>query len=110
MELVNEQAELFGLLWWPLRHPFRLRANDVIRFNGRLGRVIRVSECSAVVLMNRPTRDFTTRFDKHVRFQPPPFVFRISPNSEIEILNRKGRAKRQRQRRDSSSPATRGAT
>lgn len=89
MEQNGGQAELFGLVWQPMDQPLRLRANDVIRFNGRLGLVIRVNECAAVILMNRPVRQFTTRFDKPVRFQPPPLVFRISPNSEIEIVNRK---------------------
>jgi hypothetical protein len=39
--------------------------------------------------MNRRTREFTTRFDKQVRFHPPPVTFRISVNAETEILNRK---------------------
>jgi len=39
--------------------------------------------------MNRPIRVFKTRFDKPVRFQPPPAIFRISPQSEVEILNPK---------------------
>jgi len=82
-----EQGELVGLLWEPSQYPFRLRANDIIRFEGRLCLVLRVTESAAVVLMNRPIRDFKTRFDKPVRFQPPPRTFRISPNSEIEILN-----------------------
>ncbi len=82
------QAEFVGILWQPLSHPFRLRAGDVIRTGGRLCRVIRVNECAAVVIMNRPIRDFKTRFDKPVRFQPPPAMFRISPQSEVEILNR----------------------
>lgn len=99
MEHNGGQAELFGLVWWPPEHPFRLRANDVIRFNGKLGRVIRVNESEAVVLMNRPERKFTTRFDKPVRFQPPPYVFRISPNSEIEIVNRKNGKPRKRKTR-----------
>ena len=86
MEHVGEQAELFGLVWHPLQPPFRLRANDLIRFDGRLCRVVRVNECAAVVLMNRPIREFKTRFDKRVRFQPSPIMFRISANSEIEIL------------------------
>jgi hypothetical protein len=89
----GEQAELFGLLL-ERRHPFRLRANDVIRFDGRLGRIIRVTECAAVVLVNRPARAFKTRFDKPVRFQPSPAIFRIGANSEIEVLNRKSRKKR----------------
>ena len=83
------QAEFLGIIWQPLQHPFRLHAGDVIRWDGRLGRVIRVNECAAVVIMNRPIREFKTRFDKPVRFQPPPALFRISPQSEVEILNPK---------------------
>lgn len=88
------QTELVGLIWQPLPHRFRLHAGDVIRFNGRLCLVLRVNECAAVVLMNRPTREFKTRFDKPVRFQPPPALFRISPQSEVEILNLKKREHR----------------
>jgi hypothetical protein len=79
----------FGILWRLASYPFRLRAGDVIQCSGRLCRVIRVNECAAVVIMNRPVRDFKTRFDKPVRFQPPPIMFRIGSNSESEILNRK---------------------
>lgn len=79
----------FGLIWRLAEFPFRLRAGDVIRFNERLCYVLRVNECAAVVIMNRPVRDFKTRFDKPVRFQPPPATFRISPQSEVPILNRK---------------------
>jgi hypothetical protein len=83
------QPEFFGIIWRPFRHPFLLRAGDVIRSAGRLCRVVKVNECAAVILMNRPPREFKTRFDRPVRFQPPPVMFRISPNSETEILNRK---------------------
>ena len=85
------QTELFALIWLPNQSPFRLRANDVIRFDGRLCRVVRVNESAAVVIMNRPVRNFKTRFDQPVRFQPAPALFRISPNSESEILNRKAK-------------------
>jgi hypothetical protein len=81
----------FGIIWQLSIYPFRLRAGDIIRFNGRLCRVIRVNDCAAVVIMNRPVRNFKTRFDKPVRFQPPPALFQISPHSEVEILNRKVR-------------------
>ena len=81
------QAEFVGIIWQPLHHPFRLHAGDVIRLAGRLCRVVRVNQCAAVVIMNRPIRDFKTRFDKPVRFQPPPTLLRISPNSDLEILN-----------------------
>ena len=83
------QPEFVGILWQQLSHPFRLHAGDVIRFDGRLCRVLRVNECAAVVLMNRPVREFQTRFDKLVRFTSPPALFRISPQSEVEILNSK---------------------
>jgi hypothetical protein len=83
------QAELVGLIWRPKRHPFRLRVGDVIRYGDRLCRVIRVNECAAVVIMNQPVRQFKTRFDKPVSFQPPPILFRIASNSEAEILNRR---------------------
>ena len=86
----SAQAEFFGLIWQPLQHPFRLHAGDVFRLSdGKLCRVLRVNECAAVVIMNRPVREFKTRFDKPVRFTPPPAMFRVSPNSDVEILNRK---------------------
>jgi hypothetical protein len=94
MANLDEQGELFGLIWRRCRRPFRLRINDVVRIEGRLGRIIRVTECAAVVLMNRRVREFSTRFDKRVRFQPSPVTFRISANSETEILNRKARKQR----------------
>ena len=83
------QPEFFALIWMPFRHPFRLRAGDVIRYANRLCRVVRVNECAAVILMNQAIRQFTTRFDKPVRFQPPPALVRICSNSDVEILNRK---------------------
>jgi hypothetical protein len=85
---VDPNQTEFGIIWNLSPDPFRLRAGDVIRFNDRLCRVIRVNECAAVVIMNRPVRDFKTRFDKPVRFQPPPWRFYISPNSEVAMLNR----------------------
>jgi len=94
---MNEQPELFGLVWQTRSPSFRLRVNDIIRIEGKLGRVIRVNECAAVVIVNRPPREFTTRFDKPVRFQPSPVTFRISANSEVKILNRRsgGRTRRE---------------
>ena len=79
----------FGINWRKLKPEFRLRAGDVFHFDGHLCRVIRVNESAAVVIANRPVREFKTRFDKIVRFQPPPVTFRISPQSEVTVLNRK---------------------
>ena len=81
----------FGIIWQPLSLPFRLRAGDVIRYDNRLCLVLRVNYSAAVVIMNRPPRVFETRFGRPVRFRQPPARFRISPNSEVPILNRKTR-------------------
>ena len=89
--VVDPNQKEFGIIWQLLIYPFRLRAGDIFYFNGRLCRVIRVNDCAAVVIMNRPVRDFKTRFDKPVHFHPPPTSFQISPQSEVEILNRKVR-------------------
>ncbi|MEJ0091328.1 MAG: hypothetical protein WDM80_16480 [Limisphaerales bacterium] len=55
------QAE-FGIIWQLAEYPFRLRAGDIFRFDGRLCLVLRVNYSAAVVIMNRPVRDFKTRF------------------------------------------------
>ena len=81
----------FGIIWELSAYPFTLRAGDVFKFNERLCRVVRVNYSSAVVIMNRPVRDFKTRFDKPVRFQPPPKQFYVSPQSEVTILNRRAK-------------------
>jgi len=81
----------FGIIWDVSAYPFKLRAGDVFKFNERLCRVLRVNYSSAIVIMNRPVREFKTRFDKPVRFQPPPHQFYISPNSEVVVLNRKAK-------------------
>jgi hypothetical protein len=90
----SQQADLVGLIWQPFCHPFRLRAGDVIRVNNRLCRVIRVTECAAVVIMNRPVRMFKTLFDKPVCFRPRPAIVRIDSNSEVPVLNRQKRSRR----------------
>jgi len=68
--------------------PFRLRAGDTIRYDGKPCRVVRVNDCAAVVAVTKPPREFTTLFGLRVRIQPKPALVRISPNSETEILNR----------------------
>ena len=81
----------FGIIWDVSAYPFKLRAGDVFKFNERLCRVVRVNYSAAVVIMSRPVREFKTRFDKPVKFQPPPHRFYVSPNSEVTVLNRKAR-------------------
>ena len=102
MNASDAQGELFGIVWHRREHPFRLRVNDVIRIDGKLCLVIRVTPSAAVVLMNRSRRKFMTRFDKPVEFQPSPLRFHISANSEVEILNREdsGRKKHPKTRKE----------
>ena len=86
----KNQTEFFGIVWLTSEtHPHRLRAGDVIRYDGKLARIVRVNDCAAIVVMNRPVRQFETRFRGPVKFQPAPARFYISPQSECEILNRK---------------------
>lgn len=65
-----------------------LRAGDLVRYAGQTCQVLRVTECAAVIAITRPPREFTTLFGVTVRLQPKPALVRISPNSELPILNR----------------------
>ena len=69
-------------------HIFRLQPGDIIKFDGEPCRVVRVSESAAIIAIRRPARQFTTLGGKVVAFQPKPKTAYISPNSEVEILNR----------------------
>ena len=69
-------------------HIFRLQSGDIIKFEGEPCRVVRVSESAAVIAIRKPARTFTTLGGKRVHFQPKPRTAYISPNSEVEILNR----------------------
>ena len=67
---------------------FRLHTGDTVLFERQPCRVLRVSDSAAVIAITRPVREFTTLFGTRVRIQPKPALVRISPNSEIPILNR----------------------
>ncbi len=69
-------------------HIFRLQPGDIIKFDGEPCRVVRVNESAAVIAVRTPARTITPRFGKPVTIQPAPKLERISPNSEVEILNR----------------------
>jgi hypothetical protein len=66
----------------------RLRAGDLIRFEGQPCRVLRVSECAAVIAVTKAPREFTTLFGVTVKIQPKPALVRICADSEVPILNR----------------------
>ena len=71
-----------------MNNPFRLRAGDFVRYGGQCCPVLRVSDCAAVIAMTKPPREFTTLWGVRVTIQPKPALVRISPQSEIPIINR----------------------
>ena len=71
-----------------MTNSYTLRAGDVVEYAGQPCRVIRVTESAALVAVIQKPRTITPRFGKPVTIQPKLKLERISPNSEIPILNR----------------------
>jgi len=71
-----------------MTNSYTLRAGDLVQYAGQPCRVIRVTESAALVAVIQKARTITPRFGKPVTIQPKPKLDRISPNSEIPILNR----------------------
>ena len=67
---------------------YTLRAGDVVQYAGQPCRIIRVNDCAALVAVIQKPRTITPRFGKPVTIQPKPKHERISPQSEIPILDR----------------------
>ena len=67
---------------------YTLRAGDVVQYAGQPCQVIRVTESAAVLAVVQKPRTITPRFGRPVTIQPAPKLERISPQSEIPILNR----------------------
>ena len=67
---------------------YTLRAGDLVEYAGQPCRVIRVTESGALIAVEQKPRTITPRFGKPVTIQPRPKLERISPQSEIPILNR----------------------
>ena len=67
---------------------YTLRVGDLVEYAGQPCRVIRVNDSAAVVAVIQKPRTITPRFGQPVTIQPAPKRERISPHSEIPILNR----------------------
>ena len=67
---------------------YTLRVGDLVEYAGQHCRVVRVNDSAAVVAVIQKPRTITPRFGKPVTIQPAPKLERISPHSEIPILNR----------------------
>lgn len=67
----------------------RLSAGDVVRLMEGECKVLRVTDCAAVVeLPAPPPREGLTRFGKRYSIAGRPSIARISANSECEIVSR----------------------
>ena len=71
-----------------MKNSYTLRPGDLVEYAGQPCRVVRVNESAAVVAVIQKPRTFTPRFGKPVTIQPKPKLERISPQSEIPILDR----------------------
>jgi hypothetical protein len=67
---------------------YTLRVGDMVEYAGQRCRIVRVTDCAAVVAVIQKPRTITPRFGKPVTIQPAPKLERISTQSEIPILNR----------------------
>jgi len=71
-----------------MTNTYTLRVGDLVEYAGKPCRIIRVSDCAAVVAVIQNPRTITPRFGKPVTIQPRPKLERISTQSQIPILNR----------------------
>ncbi len=71
-----------------MTNTYTLRAGDIVEYAGQPCRVVRVTDCAAVVAVIQKPRTIKPRFGKPVTIQPAPKLERISPNSQLPILNR----------------------
>ncbi len=67
----------------------RLREGDLVMFDNRECKVIRVTPTAAYLSLPRQVHEFETRFGDQVKFVAPAKTTAISNNSEIPILNRR---------------------
>ena len=71
-----------------MNNTYTLRPGDIVEYAGQRCRILRVNESCALVEVAQKPRTITPCFGKPVTVQPKPKLDRISPNSEIPILNR----------------------
>tara|TARA_R110000868_G_scaffold201206_2_gene448784 strand:- start:403 stop:648 length:246 start_codon:yes stop_codon:yes gene_type:complete len=67
----------------------RLREGDLVTFDNRESKVVRVTPTAAYISLPRQVHEFETRFGDQVKFVAPAKTVAISANSEIPVLNRR---------------------
>ena len=65
-----------------------IRAGDLVLFDRQRCRVVRVTDCCAVLEVPQEPREFTTLFGDFVRLQPSPRTVRICASSQLPIIRR----------------------
>ena len=65
-----------------------IREGDLVLFDRQQCRVIRITDCCAVLEVPQPPREFTTLFGDFVRLQPSPRTVRICASSQLPIIRR----------------------
>jgi hypothetical protein len=71
-----------------MNNTYTLRVGDMVEYAGQHCRIVRVTDCAAVVAVIQKPRTITPRFGKPVTIQPAPKLERISTQSPLPILNR----------------------
>jgi hypothetical protein len=67
----------------------RLREGDLVMFDNRECKVVRVTPTAAYISLPRRVREFETMFGEQVKLVEQAKTTAISANSEIPILNRR---------------------
>lgn len=88
IEIESTRPSLLSMNRTRIKPLTRLRENDIVDYYGVRAKVVRVSDCSADLEMPRQPREITTRDGDTRTIVGGARIERISPNSELPILNR----------------------
>lgn len=88
IEIASTRPRLLEMNLAKIKPLTRLREGDVVDYYGVKARVVRVSDCSADLELPPKAREITTRDGDTRTIMGGTRIERISPNSELPILNR----------------------
>lgn len=87
-EIPSSRPSLMSMNQVKIKPLTRLREGDVVEYYGVKAKVVRVSDCSADLELPRRPREIVTRDGESRTVMGGARIERISPNSELPILNR----------------------
>lgn len=88
IEIESTRPRLLEMSRAKIKPLTRLREGDVVDYYGVKAKVVRVSDCSADLELPRRPREIVTRDGESRTVMGGARIERISPNSELPILNR----------------------